>query len=1131
MTKYKHILFLSLSVLICIQAFSQNKVLIEWNSQWSYFKGNSEPSTPVTLWRTASFNDVAWPKGNAPFRYGDGTGGTVLSDMQNNYTSFYIRQKFDISNIEEIGNLTLMADYDDGFIVWINGIKVVQKNAPDNPSFDKTSTFGHESGDWESFPIKGEDAGLVNGTNVIAVQGFNTSLTSSDFLINVRLEGKEILPATDATVTINTPSGFFENPTRIKITTSEPGTRVIYTLDGSDPRTSLNTKTEDSPAYVIVDPNSTSLNRGKTGGVIVRASAIADGLSPGEPVSRSYIFLNAVKNVTSHPGGSWPVFNVNGQLIDLLMDTKVTDDPRYKDHMETSLLDIPTITINTDPEHLFDPNSGIYVNAERHGYDWERPANIELINPDGSPGFNVDAGIRIRGGWSRHDGYPKHAFRLFFRKEYGPGQLEFPLFGDEGVDEFQKVDLRCSQNYSWANGGGQSIYNTSNRDVFSRDSQKDMNVPYTRSRYYHLYLNGLYWGLFQTQERGEANFAESYFGGDKDEYDVIKVDVGESFNIYEVEATDGNLDSWYAIWDIVQKGFESNENYFELIGLNSAGEVDTSLIVWIDIDNFIDYMITIFYAGNFDAPVSKFSNNRNPNNFYAIDNRTRKRDGFIFLAHDAEHTLLADPVGPGIGIDENRVKISMNVTRKEKFHPQWLHDKLTKNEEYRIKFADRVYRHFFNNGVFTPDSCIARFKRTSDQLEMAIIAESARWGDSKSGTARTKDDDWKFAIDQITKDYMPYRSDIVYQQLVEENLTITSFMPPVFKDNGTEIIEDKITISGSFDLTMDHINPSGSIIYTTDGTDPRAIGGNSSPSAIDGGKSLTITVTPGTTIKARVRSYDSWSALHDLIFEDSGLFTNLKVTEVHYHPADWDTVGGKQLEFIELKNIGSKTLDLSGLSFVDGITYTFPDGTTLAPNSFVVAASNPYEFERLYGFGTEHGYNGSLSNGGERVILETPTQEAVLDFTYHDTLPWPEEADGLGYSLVSVEDNPTGDPNNHEYWTSSKYLNGSPMADDENSIITDVFVAETREFELDVYPNPASTSVSIDFSIEKNEKVNIGLYDINGRLLHTLVNEPLFEGFHSRHVALNSLDIKPGIYLITYQSESNIITKKLIYNE
>jgi hypothetical protein len=433
-----------------------------------------------------------------------------------------------------------------------------------------------------------------------------------------------------------------------------------------------------------------------------------------------------------------PASDVNGQLIDLPMDPKVTSNNSYKYLMADALLDIPSISVTTGLDNLFDSQKGIYVNAQYHGTNWERPANIELINPDGSPGFNIDAGIRIRGGWSRHPNYPKHAFRVFFRSVYGEGKLDFPLFGNEGVDEFDKIDLRTSQNYSWANAGSDARHNTMNRDVFSRETQLDMNQPYTRSRYYHLYLNGLYWGVFQTQERAESNYAETYFGGVKEDYDVIKVDIGENWNLYEIEASDGNTDAWEAIWNISRQGFSSNLNYFKLLGRKSTGEIDESLNVWIDIDNFIDYMLTIFFAGNFDAPVSKFSNNYNPNNFFAINDRTKKREGFKFFIHDAEHTLLTDPAGPGSGLYENRVSIAMNVDRFEKFHPQWLHHKLTENNEYRLKFADRVYRHFFNEGVLTPESNIVRFKETADQLDLAIIAESARWGDSKNSPLRTK---------------------------------------------------------------------------------------------------------------------------------------------------------------------------------------------------------------------------------------------------------------------------------------------------------------------------------------------------------------------------------------------------------
>ena len=90
------------------------------------------------------------------------------------------------------------------------------------------------------------------------------------------------------------------------------------------------------------------------------------------------------------------------------------------------------------------------------------------------------------------------------------GKLKFPLFGDEGADEFDKLDIRTSAQYSWSLIQGNlfdwQVGNlcTMNRDVFSHDIQRDMGHPYTRSRYNHLYINGVYWGLYQTQERAEA---------------------------------------------------------------------------------------------------------------------------------------------------------------------------------------------------------------------------------------------------------------------------------------------------------------------------------------------------------------------------------------------------------------------------------------------------------------------------------------------------------------------------------------------------------------------------------------------------------------------------------------------------
>jgi hypothetical protein len=174
-------------------------------------------------------------------------------------------------------------------------------------------------------------------------------------------------------------------------------------------------------------------------------------------------------------------------------------------------------------DNLFNRTTGIYVNADNRGESWERECSAELLNPDGNPGFSINAGLRLRGGASRSTDNPKHSFRLFFSEQYGASKLEFPLFGEEGASKFDKIDLRTEQNYSWIGDGEQNAHNTFVREIFSRDMQKLMQQPYSRGRYYHLYLNGMYWGIYQTDERTDASYANQYLGGKKTDYDVIKV--------------------------------------------------------------------------------------------------------------------------------------------------------------------------------------------------------------------------------------------------------------------------------------------------------------------------------------------------------------------------------------------------------------------------------------------------------------------------------------------------------------------------------------------------------------------------------------------------------------------------------
>src|SRR5207253_2848176 len=162
------------------------------------------------------------------------------------------------------------------------------------------------------------------------------------------------------------------------------------------------------------------------------------------------------------------------QKMDYGMDPDIVNSPVWGPQLQAALTAIPTMSIVTDLSNLFDPATGIYVNASGDTIAWERPTSLELINPDGSDGFQINAGLRIRGGFSRSPDNPKHAFRFFFRSDYGQSSLKFPVFGttNGAPAEFQKYDLRTMQNYSWSFGGDPRFIAL--RDQWNRDTQLAM---------------------------------------------------------------------------------------------------------------------------------------------------------------------------------------------------------------------------------------------------------------------------------------------------------------------------------------------------------------------------------------------------------------------------------------------------------------------------------------------------------------------------------------------------------------------------------------------------------------------------------------------------------------------------------
>jgi len=327
------------------------------------------------------------------------------------------------------------------------------------------------------------------------------------------------------------------------------------------------------------------------------------------------------------------------------MDPDIVTNAAWSGTMQQDLTTIKTVSLTINLQDFFNSATGIWVNPSGDTYAWERPCSFEIIDPsNGTNNMGVLCGVRLRGGFSRSTSNPKHGLRFFFRKDYDKNQLDYPLFGPGGQNPLETFDLRTFQNYSWSFQG-----DTTNelfiRDVFSRDTQLALSGIGTRGDYYNLYINGQYWGIYNTEERPEASFAANYFGGDSADYDVIK-SASDGPNGYSIYPTDGYFDAWERLWKACKTGVASNDAYFRIQGKNPDGTNNPLYENLVEIDDLIDYMLVIYYGGNLDSPISNFLSNASPNNWFGSRNRNGNK-GFRFFTHDAEHTLL--------NVNENRL--------------------------------------------------------------------------------------------------------------------------------------------------------------------------------------------------------------------------------------------------------------------------------------------------------------------------------------------------------------------------------------------------------------------------------------------------------------------------------------------
>lgn len=620
--------------------------------------------------------------------------------------------------------LVLDLAYDDGFTAWIDGAEVGSANAGAPVAHDATTA--------ERFQL----APIPAGAHVLAVQGDNAD--TDDFLLAPTLTAQTFAvgsPAYFATPTpgepngagsngtlsppgFDPPRGFYDADMDVVITAGEPGATLVYTTDGSKPASDNGTvvvPASDEVARATVHVTTTSL---------LRAATFLDGWDTSTTATHTYLYLADVVTQPAAPAGfpaTWDSISEGAYAADYAMDPDIGGD-----ELLAGLRDIPTLSIVTSVDDLFGPD-GIYSNSAERGDQWERRASLEWILPDGTTGFAEDTSLQIHGyGWRYHSSTLKHSFRLQFKPEYGASKLDYPLFPDAPVDRFDSIVLRAGGSKTWLDfrDPTQAQYL---HDSFARDTARDMGKVDGHATYVHLYLDGLYWGLYMAVERPDAGFAEEYFGGDDEDYDAINRRTTTN------EAIDGDLEAYTTMLALADADLSDDANV-------------AALEQYLDVDDLIDWMLIHQYMSNHDGPCCAEGNNQR--------GIRRREDGaqYRFFVWDMEYSLWTA---------DDTTNVSIDVAG----HASHAYTRLWANAGFRQRYSDRAHELLTGDGALTPAACAARYEARADEIYRPLLAESARWGDTYREPAYTRDVEWEAEYTRLMDEYFPYRTDALIAQL------------------------------------------------------------------------------------------------------------------------------------------------------------------------------------------------------------------------------------------------------------------------------------------------------------------------------------------------------------------------------
>jgi len=156
------------------------QAMIEKGADWQYLAG----ARPGRAWAQPDFDTEGWKTSPAGFGFGDNDDKTVLKDMRGRYSVVYIRKSFNVSDIKNIREMGLAINYDDAFITYLNGKEILRVGVEKGSGARASNIDSHEADGYEYFPIEDYGKVLLEGMNLLAIEGHNDGIGSSDFSLD-----------------------------------------------------------------------------------------------------------------------------------------------------------------------------------------------------------------------------------------------------------------------------------------------------------------------------------------------------------------------------------------------------------------------------------------------------------------------------------------------------------------------------------------------------------------------------------------------------------------------------------------------------------------------------------------------------------------------------------------------------------------------------------------------------------------------------------------------------------------------------------------------------------------------------------------------------------------------------------